>query len=248
MNSQLGNSFYSQIDSPLRPYSRNHGNRLNQSNMTNRVLPQKTRELHAMELDLDTCIKQNNENLKRFAVQSEDASENLEEFSGNIDQIESECIGKARKHLEGMVLWGKQNADSLETNFQKKKDQISDFYEKFDTLLEKENFAISEQFENKVRILVNEFQEKRYQRNLAKRKREEKLEEMKTRIFGKLSEAQEHLQDVVRKRKQTQERGLEVLSDLKQLFERRLVQSQRQRDENEMVLAQMLDSVISKFD
>ena len=250
MNSQSGNSFYSysHMESPLRPISRNTPHRANQSGLSNTITPSSTRDLRIIELDLDTKTRANAENLKKFAIKSEEISGKLEDLSLNIERAETQCLDRIKEYSTQMTSWNADNDQLLETNFQKQKEHLSDFFEKFHSVLDKENAQLSDDFENRIRILVNEFQEKRYQRNLRKRKREAEVEELKIRIFGRLEEAQALLEQVARKRRQGQEKALQSVSDLAHLFERRIVQSERDRDENEVILAQMLDSIISKFE
>jgi len=236
------------MDSPLR-VRRNEMNK-HVSYSTNRVSPMMSqiRELSVLDKDLQSFVTQNTHQLKQFALKSEDLSENIDNLASQTEKIELESIKKLKKQNDFLMEWNKHNSSVIETNFNKKKNKINDFFEKYTTIVDKENHNISVEFENKIRILINDFQEKRYQFHLKKRKREAEMEEMKIRIFGKLNSIYNTLEEVSKKRKNKQDKAVELLNDLKTAFERRLIQSERDRDENEIVLAQMLDSIINKFD
>jgi hypothetical protein len=222
----------------------------NISYSTNRVSPvnSQIRELQILEKDLQSSLTQNTHQMKQFALKSEDLSENIDNLSSQTEKIEVESMRRLKKQSDFLMEWKKHHLSVVETDFNKKKNKINDFFEKYHTMVDKENHNISAEFENKIRILINDFQEKRYQFHLQKRKKEAETEEMKVRIFGKLNSVYNSLEEVSRKRKQKQEKAVEMLNDLKNAFERRLIQSERDRDENEVVLAQMLDSIINKFD
>ena len=252
MNSQLGNSFFShsQAESPLRvPFKDIHVNTAH-SKYTNKEnnFVNKSKQLKEMQQDLNSQIVQNEENLKNFAYKSEEISDQLEKLDSQVEKIEINSLMSLKQHTDNLIIWNKKNNSIAETNFTNKKNTLEDFYKNLQSDLIKENNEISDEFQANIKVLINDFQEKRYQRHLWKRQQDVELEDMKNRIFGKLNDTQIKLEDVSRKRKQYQEKAVILLSDLKKVFEKRLMQSERERDENEIVLAQMLDSIITKFD
>ena len=252
MNSQLGNSFFShsQVDSPLRLRKPNVPAHQDFSSSTNKLTTSaiQSRELRQLEHELQARVDRNSATLKTFALKSEEVSEQLEDLASQTEKVEVDSMVRLRNQTDSLIRWSQDNVAISETNLRKKKDLINDYFEKFQALLQKEKNEACGEFEGRIRVLVNDFQEKRYQLHLQKRKREAELEELKIKIFGKLNEVQNCLDEVRKRRKQRQEKAVEFLSDLKFKFEKRLLQSQKERDENEVVLAQMLDSVISKFD
>ena len=98
---------------------------------------------------------------------------------------------------------------------------IDDFFDKFHGMLQKDKNDTFGEFENKIRVLINDFQEKRYQLHLHKRKRETELEELKIKVFGKLNEVHNTLEEVRKRRKQSHNKAVQLLGDLKLKFEKR---------------------------